>query len=134
MKNFVSDILNKDGKLPSLTVVFENLNYYPVLVLLGAILKILIHSPDTLSLISFWFLFPVFAFLLLAVMAQTSFLLIDLAIGISSYIISNALNLKQVANKKWFVFLFGIIFIVISCLSVTSIYAVFNVLTHLQSS
>ena len=135
---FINDFLDldvylgKNGKWPSLKLVYENLTWYPILALFILGIRALGNSQGVAESIAFWFLLPLFIFLLVATLVQTAVVLSVLAVGLAmTYVRPSERVLPVIADRKWFKLLVGAVLIVLGVVSFVSAVKVFEALSRL---
>ncbi len=140
MADIVKDMLDTDsylptnGKWPNLNLVFNNLRWYPLLIIYFAFISYLYEKGDLLDKLSAGFLIFIWGFLTLMVIPQTAIMLTIISLGILGRLFKpNWLPDKQfIKESKYFKWFLGIISFALLWVSLLSSLAILKAAASLR--
>jgi hypothetical protein len=140
-RNFIMDLADldislglKDKKGISLSQVFNNLSWYPLLILLMTLVLFLINSQDILDKSAGWFLLIIWIVTFVAVLIQTSVMLTVMYVGIIRIFVKTHLMPSKftIVKGRRFQVVVALIFLALGSLSVLSSMALMKAVNRLE--
>ncbi|MFD0912720.1 hypothetical protein [Methylophilus luteus] len=130
----IESYLPKEGKWLSLNSVYNNLQWYPLLIIYFALIKFLFDKGDILEQVSACFLLVIWLFLMATVSAQTAVVMVVIIIGvfIHPYKPNWLTDMKSLADNKLIKSLFWLAIFLLTWISILTALAILKAMISLK--